>query len=205
MTALISLGGVSVTPNILKNLVKKADLIIAADKGYYPIEKIGVKPDYIVGDFDSLNIKSIPEDIEVIKYPSEKDLSDAEIAVELAISKNADKIILVNALGYRPDHHFSNIAILAKYPKKTFIIDENWKIMSIKGPDNLILTDLKKNKLISIFPFGKEVKGLSLQGLKYTVKDFDIKSGSRGLSNIITENNISISLKKGILIIFIQQ
>ena len=105
-------GGGPVLAEGLTESPKAEDLCIAADSGYQLACRLGHKVDILVGDMDSLGI-SIPEGtMEVHRLPTEKDLTDVQVAVELAVGRGADEIIIVSSLSGRLDHTLSTLAIL---------------------------------------------------------------------------------------------
>jgi len=83
--------------------------IIACDKGYEYASRMGLKPDLIVGDMDSY-AGLLPDDIEIIRLPVIKDVTDTYYAVDLALDKGFDDIVIACATGLRFDHSFGNIA-----------------------------------------------------------------------------------------------
>mgnify|MGYP000180496834 CR=1 FL=1 len=98
MRAFIYAGGSILADNITEH-PKGDDLCIAADAGYRNAQELGERVNILIGDFDSLG--TIPEgDMEVLQVPAEKDLTDTQIAVETALARGADEIILIGGLGW---------------------------------------------------------------------------------------------------------
>ena len=85
--------------------------IICADSGYDKALSAGIKPDLLIGDFDSVKSK-LPDDIDVLRAPAHKDDTDTLLAVRTALEKGFDEIILAGACGGRTDHTLANIATL---------------------------------------------------------------------------------------------
>lgn len=208
MKTLIVTGG-KININFLKNHLKsnKYDIIIAVDKGLESLYNLEINPNYIVGDFDSIDnnilVKYENSNIKIKRLIPEKDLTDTESALELAVNLNSTDITIVGATGTRLDHVLANIHIL-KIPLekniKAKIIDVNNEIELI----NKSIRIEKNNdfKYISLIPLTTEVEGVTIKGMKYTLKDYTLKIGnSLGVSNEKTEQVAEISLKKGILII----
>lgn len=199
--ALISLGGNYSGEKILKAEAVDSSIVIAADSGYLHLINSGIIPDILIGDMDSIGNIDIHKKVKIIKYPEDKNFSDSELAVKYAIENKINNIVLVNSLSInRPDHLFSNFSLLAAYPM-TKIVEKNLNIFSIKGPIEFVI-NAEINNLLSLFSFTDHCEGLTIKGVKYQVQNYILSYGSRGLSNIVTSKKVSISLKKGNLLIF---
>ena len=156
MNILIITGG-NINKEFLENILQenKDNKIIAADRGLESLNKINVKPDYIIGDFDSVNKEILEQykNIPITYLKPEKDFTDTHMALKLAIKQGAKKVIIVGAIGTRFDHSIANIHILKEALENNIeaeIINENNKI-------KLINTDIEidrdeKYKYISLIP-----------------------------------------------------
>ena len=105
-------------PTKVKQIAKDCDLLIAADGGAKYLIDIGLTPQVIIGDMDSVDpdIRKNNGGIEHIRYPEAKDKSDTELATEYALGRGCKQVILLAATGGRLDHTLGNIALLASYP-----------------------------------------------------------------------------------------
>lgn len=176
--------------------------IICADAGFLHTEKLGLIPDLIVGDFDTLSPDSSYK-CEILKYPIEKDDTDTMLAVKCAIERGYTDLKIYGALGGRIDHTFANIQTLA-YAKQNNIN------ASIIG-DNEIITILNneeaKFKLLSdyylsIFSYSEICEGVTLDGVKYPLKNAVLENSfPLGVSNEIINDFCSINVEKGSLLI----
>lgn len=208
MNTLIVTGG-----RIDKNFVKehlnhnKYDIIIAVDKGLEIFDICGIKPQYIVGDFDSIdkNIleKYEKENIEIIRLNPEKDLTDTHSAIELAIKKGSTDITIIGAIGTRMDHTIANIHILKIALDKNIqirIINENNETRLINR-DTEVYKD-NRYKYLSLIPLTTKVEGVTLKGLKYLLDNATLYIGdSIGVSNEQFDDIAEIKMKNGILIL----
>ena len=138
------------------------------------------------------------------KYNPEKDNTDTDIALKLAIQLKSSNITIMGALGKRMDHALANIHILKETLEVGIpceIRDSYNKIYLIK--DNITLT--KNNtygKYISLIPLTTTVEGITLKGFKYPLNNACLSIGlSLGVSNEIVEEVATIELKEGILIV----
>ena len=183
--------------------------IIAGDRGLEALYQLKIVPNHIVGDFDSVS----PEILEFYKnqsqiifhtYHPEKDNTDTDIALKLAISLKSSEITIMGALGRRMDHAIANIHILKDALETNIpcqILDEHNRIYLI-NKEITLEKDKIYGKYISLIPLTSEVEGLTLTGFKYPLNNYDLPIGtSLGVSNEIVENIAQIKMKKGILIV----
>ena len=189
-------------------LENKYENIIASDKGLEELDKIGVIPNYIIGDFDSINKDILSKyiqnkEVKIIKLNPEKDYTDTHMALKLAIELKSTDITIIGAIGSRIDHTLSNIHILKETLDNNIncsILNENNKISLINGKTIL---DLDNNyKYISLLPLTTSVEGITLEGFKYPLLNTTLGLGeSIGISNEQVEDKAVIYLKKGIIIL----
>lgn len=181
----------------IKSYIKKDDFIICADGGYYHAVKMGICPNVIIGDFDSAEIPKT--DSKLIHYPVKKDFTDGELCLEYAVSHGADDILLLAMTGTRLDHTINNIFMLTKCGGT--IIDDNNEIYILK--DKIELYG-KKGKTLSVIPVYGDLEGISNEGMEYPLNNEKLEFGTcRGNSNVITEDYCSVSIKKGIGIVMV--
>ncbi|MPQ42444.1 thiamine diphosphokinase [Clostridium tarantellae] len=206
--AIIS-GGKRPKKSLLNEIVRKSNCIIAADKGIECLIDEGITPDYILGDFDSVNIEYLEkleklENYEMIKYNVEKDNTDSEIAVNKAIELGANVIYMLGFTGTRIDHVLANIGLLNKCLEnniEAYIIDENNKIFLTDVPRILLGNP---GETVSFQAFGENVNNFSIHKAKYELEGHNLKFGDAlCVSNEFVTNEIGISFDKGkVLIIY---
>lgn len=196
MTNILIVAGGNFPENInISKLSEKNEIIIAVDKGYELLFNNNIKPDYLLGDFDSIskNLK-IDSNINKIKYPSEKSMTDLEIGIELAIELKAHKVTIIGATGTRLDHTFINIILLKKLFDNNIkgeILDDNNLIYIIK---NYYEVESNEYKYLSIIPLYKDTI-VSLKGVKYPLDKNNIRFGSSlGISNEIIEEKAYVEV-----------
>lgn len=184
-------------------------LVIAVDKGLESLYLLNIVPKHIVGDLDSVNVTILKHyqnnpQITIHKYIPEKDYTDTDIALKLAVSLDVSNITILGATGSRIDHMLANIHVLtyaldAKIP--CYIVDTNNKIYLINDSILLRKTDAY-GKYISLIPLTTSVEGLTLRGFKYPLNNYCLTIGkSLGVSNEIIEDIATIDLKLGTLIV----
>lgn len=179
--------------------------IIASDGGLKILDKLNILPNYIIGDFDSIDKVTLDKyiNIEIRKLNPEKDYTDTHMALKLAIELESKDITILGAIGTRMDHTIANIHILREALEK----DIQCKIVNSKNEIRLInkKTIISKNskyKYISLIPITTTVEGVTLTGFKYSLLNDSLKIGqSVGISNEQMDNKGIIDLKSGILIL----
>lgn len=206
---LIITGG-RVEDTFLRELIKKEHyaMMIAADHGLMAADRLKLKLDFIVGDFDSVSetvLKKYQDSSTPIQtFPTEKDKSDTQIAIELALMHNPTAIHIVGATGSRMDHVLANIHLLMlpmQLKINAFMIDSNNKI-SLRDKSFVINKDDQYGDYVSLLPFSEKVTGLRLIGFKYPLDNITYSAGSSlGVSNEIKEEKAKVELTEGILIV----
>lgn len=189
-----------------KDFIKEKDYIICADGGAVHASKMGIMPDVVLGDFDSIDPQILKEyeekGIEIVRYPTNKDLTDAEIAVDLAISKHPDELVLLGADGSRLDHTLANVFLLRKLLQNgvsaTIANNKN----EIRLIDKGCTLNKKDGMKVSLIPVEGKVFGISTEGLKYKLENEVLSFGdTRGLSNEFSSNEAKISIQNGLLLV----
>ena len=200
---LIITGGEKVLKDKILSVIDSDTFIICADKGGETAVEYGLTPDILLGDFDSIDpeiFKNIA--VNIMEYPEDKDFTDTELAISYALEKGFEEIILVNATGDRIDHVFSTFMLLYKYKRdKITIIGNNFEAFIIYGDYEI---SNMKGRTLSIIPVERELEGIYLEGFKFPLSNRTVSLGdSLCVSNIIIEDEASISLKKGTAIVII--
>lgn len=185
------------------------DVIIAADAGMEFLYRCQIKPDMLIGDFDSVNkdilaYYSTYKDVEVHRLNPIKDDTDTEAAIRLSLERGAEAITLLGATGTRLDHVFGNVELLGigmETGVPITILDAHNRIRMIKKG-----ISLKKKQqygtYVSLLPFTGQVEHVYLKGFKYPLTDACLqKFCSIGISNEILAEEASIEFDGGILLI----
>ena len=205
MKGMLFLGGELRKTQRLIELTQKADVSVAADHGALNALKLGLQPDHIVGDFDSLPSKDLKKfkKARIHRYPSNKDKSDGELALEFLLSQNPSEIIIFGTLGGRPDHSLSALQLLAKIPKTICakMVSHDFEIFFT---EDQVMIHGKKGDLISLLPLERKGARVTTHGLFYTLKNQHLHFGSHGLSNRMNAKKAVIKVLKGALFIFHQ-
>ncbi len=198
MTAFVFVGG-EINPQNVTRKPKESDIVIAADSGLLNAEKCGMKPSIVVGDFDSFPESKLPKGAEKISVPAEKDFTDSMLAVEVAIDRGAAEILIFGGLSGRLDHTLSNMGILRDLHEKRIYaaIEDGFNRVRYIESTSLLLAR-SGYKYFSLIAAEKKVKGVSIEGGKYPLKNALLTNGNQyAVSNEIEKNVALISVKKG--------
>jgi len=189
-------------------VVRHADLLVAADGGARWTERLGVTPHLVVGDLDSLD-EAAPSRLSlagarVERHPIDKDASDTELAVEAALKSGADRVVVLGAFGgNRLDHELANVLLLADPAIGAGVRLQrgSTSVRAISGPGTLQL-ETGVGATVTLLPVGVGAEGVTTRGLRYALEDEPLMVGrSRGLSNVITDEPASVSLLSGTLLV----
>ncbi len=196
----------------IKNNLKPEDKIIAADAGLNALYNLKIKPDIILGDFDSadstyLDFYKKCEGISFKAFPPHKDYTDMELAVGTALEYEPREILIFGGTGTRLDHVIGNIFCLQMAMERGIrakLIDSHNEICLLSPGSYEYRADELFGKYISFLPYTQKVSGLYLKGFLYPLTDYEMKQGTTlGISNEAISERVFISFKEGVLI-FIQ-
>ena len=184
------------------------DCIICADGGFNIIEDMGITPDLVLGDFDSVlssNLNIIEKrKIKVLRYPADKDKTDFELALEAAIERKATKVLVIAPFGGRIDHVLGNVFLTAFGFSKNLSIslfDGKTRACILHGGQKIQLKQIH-GELLSLIPLSKIVTGVELGGVNWPLENRQLKIGSTlTISNKITSATAGVSIDDGVLFI----
>ncbi|MBR4295294.1 MAG: thiamine diphosphokinase [Clostridia bacterium] len=202
MKAFIYSGGEVFTENITENPTKD-DITIAADSGYLNARALGARVDILVGDLDSLGSASVPDGIELIRLNCEKDLTDTQAALEIAIERGTDDIIIIGSLGTRLDHTLSSLGILADMKARGIhcYITNGYNRVRYLENDSLLVAK-SDYKYLSLVCLDKVCRGVSVEGCKYPLKNAKLMRNNQfAVSNEIEGNVALVSVRKGAMLV----
>ncbi len=209
MNVLIVNGG-SLTTAFLAEQYQQfnPDCVIAVDGALALFYQTGLKVTHIVGDFDTIaeNILQCyqEKDYVIERHKPEKDETDSELAMELALAMEPDEILVLGAMGFRMDHALANLQLLYRPLQAGIfcrITDEYNEIRLIEKTGEF--TKDNTYKYLSFIPFTDQVEGLTLEGFKYSLSGYLMKKGIMPgfcVSNEMTKEQAKVTLDSGILI-----
>ncbi len=198
MRAFIYTGG-KIHPENITEHPKADDLTVAADSGYHNAVLLGERVDILLGDFDSIGEVPHEGSFERIQVPAEKDLTDTQLAVAIALDRGAEEILLIGGLSGRLDHTLSTLAILEDLDARgihAILTDGQSRARYMHATSTLIARS--GYKYLSLIAATDTVKGVTVEGCKYPLKNAALRRSMQyAVSNEITGNVALISVKKG--------
>jgi len=202
--AIMGNGPMDYIPN-LKQYEDEIDIWIGVDRGTLTLLEKNITVDYAVGDFDSITTKQkeiiLKNRMNVSAYPSEKDETDFEIALQKALELKPEKLYLFGVTGGRLDHTLINIQLLIRLvtdEKVHGVIVDKWNQLELLTPGTYTLHKDEQFPYISFVPFTQSVKNLSLTGFYYGLTNYDLSWGStRCISNELISNEGTFSFNSG--------
>ena len=210
MKIIIISGGNPPSKELLNGEITEDTIIIGADSGANCLYEYNIKPNFLVGDFDSIDKSALDYfkkgKCSIDIYPTEKDFTDTEIALEKALSLKPNKIVFLGCTGSRVDHLMGNIGMLK-------ICLENGVDACIKDSNNNIrlinaTTSLEGpvGQIFSLQPYGDEMIGLTIKGAKYPLNNYNLKIGqSISISNEFVASKVELEFKFGTLMIILSK
>lgn len=180
--------------------IEPEDYVIAADGGLQHTQALGIEPQEILGDFDSLGY--IPQDARV--FPVEKDDTDAMLAARRGLALGFRELLYYGSLdGKRLDHTVANyqtLQYLADHGARGYLVGQDFLATVVK--EGRIFFPEGTEGLISVFCLGADARGVSLRGLYYPLEGGTLTAGfPLGVSNHFTGAPAEISVEEGSLLV----
>ena len=208
MRAIVFANGILEDPQGAKALIDPNDVIIAADGGAIHCSTLGVTPDVIIGDMDSLSEEDqqywAGKHVPFIRHSRRKDETDLELALLHARDLPAGEILVLGALGGRWDQTFANL-MLPLYHRLAGLEVAFWH----EGTWITVITHSrtikgKAGQTVSLIPLGGNALGVSTTGLEWPLNNETLYlGGSRGVSNVLLGESAQITVEQGTLLCFI--
>jgi thiamine pyrophosphokinase len=199
-------AGGELSPECL-HLLDEDDFIIGADRGALFLINHGFTPDIAVGDFDSVSPEALLQieagSKETISCdPVNKDLTDSEMALDLALNTQPQSIMLLGVTGTRMDHTLASIQMMTRALQRQItcsIMDAN-NYITLTGSQAVV--EERGYTYVSLLPLTPEVTGITLQGFQYPLENASLKLGqSLGVSNVLTASSGTVTIESGLLLI----
>ena len=210
--AIIIANGRMEKPPEIPSYLQASPLIIAADGGIYNCKSLGIKPNVIIGDLDSIGANEISTyrdaGVEIIRFPTHKNETDLELALRYVMEHKINDVLIFGALGARWDMTVANITLLA-HPMfarmKLRMLDGNQELILIRANERSVIKGHPGDS-ISLIPLTGDVAGIFTDGLEYPLEGEDLKFGSsRGVSNVFIQEQSQIIFREGILLCIINR
>ncbi len=184
----------------------KGDLVIAADGGYRTLLRHGLRPDLLLGDFDSLGDVPLPEDIPIERFPVRKDDTDSGIALVHGWAQGFRSFAIYGGSGGRTDHLLANLQSMCHYSRlggQVRLAALDFDAYAVSN-GTLILPKRPEGTLVSVFCNGDRAEGVTLRGLTYPLTDHTLTCDvPLGVSNQVASGaaNAEVTVRKGTLLV----
>lgn len=223
--AIIFINGSLREPERVRAMLRAGDRLIGADGGTRHILALGLMPDLVVGDLDSIEPDTVAqleaEGVPIERHSVYKDQTDLELAIECALrdcrdgvgadstgaganaARPADEVVLVGATGGRLDQTLANVLILAQRvsPVPLRLVDGAQEAILLRGPTTATLRTAP-GTTVSAIPLSSEVTGINYRGLTYPLDNATLALGStRGISNVAAAAEVSVTIATGLLLV----
>lgn len=182
------------------------DFLVAVDGGLRHLQRLGLKPDLLIGDLDSVDASELAEiveaGIEIHRFPPAKDQTDLELALEYALKIGYAQIVIAYPFGDRVDHTLGNLGLLA-HPDlagKTLSLDDGQ--VEARLLDQGASLPTQPGDLVSLIPWGEPVEGITTKGLEYPLNNETLAPWqTRGISNVALADLIELDFKSSRLLV----
>ena len=207
MKAVLFAGAAITDYSFCEKYLQNADWIICCDGGMHHAKALGITPDYIVGDFDSVRPEVLEEyrnmGISIRQFPTHKNETDMQLGMLLALELEATELVLIGGIGDRFDHTLANAHLLLYLLKKGvrgILVNEKNCVELI---DKEVTLYGKAGDLVSTIPLSMQVEGVTLEGLEYPLVDYDLALDDKlvAVSNVMTGTEAKVKIRKGYLFV----
>ena len=188
-------------PSAIPDL-EQFEKIFCTDGAFEYLKEMKIVPDVISGDLDSIQLKDIPDEIEVIETP-DQDYTDFEKALKIIEARDYKEVYVYGSSGMEHDHFLGNLTSGLKFKEKlTLVFFDDFSYYFFT--DKSVILEGYKERIISLFPF-PIAKGIQTLGLKYPLHNEDLDMTKRiGIRNQAVEDKVEISYTEGELLVFIK-
>lgn len=205
---LLVAGGPLSLQQLKAELSANPDLVVAADAGGKYLLEVGVFPDMLIGDFDSLAAEELESfsgaGTMLQRFPVEKDQTDLELALDYAIANGITAVRILGGLGRRLDHTMANVGLLqlAWESKVTACLIDETQEIHLTG--NKITVAARPGWAVSLIPLSPVVKGVTTVGLKYPLENARLHfTATRGVHNEFEAAEAKITVSEGLLLVIL--
>lgn len=208
--AIVVIGGDAPDERVARHLPAEAE-VICADSGLDHADALGLAASVVVGDLDSVTPDALRRAVEagvpVVAHPADKDATDTELALQLAVAHGHEHIVVVSGGGGRLDHALGALLALAHVDLAPTARLEAWIgpawVRVLHGPAFATVLG-RPGATVSLLPLAGPATAVRTTGLRWTLAGEDLTAGStRGLSNELTDTSATVEVAGGVLAVII--
>ncbi len=186
--------------------ISPSDVLVAVDNGWRYLAALGLTPDLLIGDLDSLPPAVLAKPgnqlTEVLRFPPEKDQTDLELALDEVLKRGFQRVLVVGALGGRLDHTLGNLALLSRPDLAGLDCSLDDGTCSVRLVRSYALLATQPGDLVSLVPCNGDALGVSTTGLQYPLKHETLRADTaRGISNVALGGQVEVHLAGGSLLL----
>ncbi len=202
MKSLIIANGELLNARLVRRLARASDVVVCADGGADAARKYRIVPDIILGDLDSISVKSRTHFRHLpILRNGDQESTDLEKAIEYCIKRRCTSASIVGATGSRIDHATGSLGCFKKFRGRIALT-----LYDVEGEvtlvDNSVRLRTRRGERISLIPL-ERCTGVTTRNLLYPLRGASLELGVReGISNVATSTSVSISYKRGTLLLY---
>lgn len=204
-TIVVVTGGDPVRPSDRAHAPGGA-LVIAADSGIHSAHALGLRVDVAIGDFDSADPTAIAQaeadGASIERHPAAKDATDLELALDAALERQPQRIVVLGGHGGRVDHLLANAALLTadRYAGVEVVAHMGGATLTVVRAATALRGE--RGELVSLLALHRPARDVRTEGLLYPLRGEDLLPGStRGVSNELVASEASVSLSDGVLLV----
>ena len=201
-TILIFAAGDGLRPEVAQDL-PLADMVVAADSGYEAALALGFRVDVVVGDLDSITTDPLPDHVIVERHDVDKDQTDLDLALELAMREDPERVVVVGGAGGRHDHELAAFQLICS-PRWAGVNELDW--ISNRSRSHVVrrhrVVHADIGATVTLLAVGGPVAGLTTRGLTWELHDATLEPGSTwGVSNVMRVPVADIWITSGCVLV----
>jgi thiamine pyrophosphokinase len=201
-SAFLLCNGAPPAPRRARRLRKQHRLFIAADGGANAARTLGLRPDVVIGDLDSITPDTAKAFHDALILRVERqDNTDMEKALDFCIARGLRRVVISGVTGGRIDMTLGNVFAAWRYISQLdlTLAGNGWNAFPLAGSARFTAP---VGTTVSLIPFG-EVRGLTLRGLKYPLRNATLRPGTIAVSNVSVRTSFAVSARKGNLLVIV--
>ena len=193
-------------PNLTALELQTQDFLVAVDGGLHHLQALGLSPQLLIGDMDSLSTQEVEAcqqaGIEILRYPPAKNKTDLELALDEVLQRGYRNILIAFALGGRLDQTLANLALLSRPDLNDYAVRIDDGLTEVTLLRHTITLACQPRDVVSLLPWGGAAGGVVTHGLEYPLDSETLLPWqTRGISNRCTGERFSVSLEQGALLL----